>query len=249
MSNNIITVAYIAAIILFILSLGGLSNQETAKRGNLYGIIGMALAIGATALGAGISNYTALIAVIVPGVIIGAFLASRVEMTEMPELVAVLHSFVGLAAVLVGIGNYLQPESGLVGAEETIHMIEIYVGVFIGAVTFTGSVIAFGKLKAIISSKPLMLPGRHLLNIGLLVGTSRIGLCVYGRRRHSGSSGIVGDVRAGRTARYAPSCGNWRRRYAGGDLHAQQLFWLGGGGGGLYALKRSADCDGRFGRQ
>ena len=192
MSNNIITVAYIAAIILFILSLGGLSNQETAKRGNLYGIVGMALAIGATALGAGISNYTALIAVIVPGVVIGAFLASRVEMTEMPELVAVLHSFVGLAAVLVGIGNYLQPGSGLVGAEETIHMIEIYVGVFIGAVTFTGSVIAFGKLKAIISSKPLTLPGRHLLNIGLLVGTVALGFVFMSADGTAGLPALLG---------------------------------------------------------
>ncbi len=192
MSHNIITVAYIAAIILFILSLGGLSNQETAKRGNLYGIIGMALAIGATALGAGISNYTVLIAVIVPGVVIGAFLASRVEMTEMPELVAVLHSFVGLAAVLVGVGNYLQPESGLVGAEETIHMIEIYVGVFIGAVTFTGSVIAFGKLKAIISSKPLMLPGRHLLNISLLVGTIALGFVFMNAEGTAGLSALLG---------------------------------------------------------
>ena len=187
MSNNLVTVAYIAAIVLFILSLGGLSNQETAKRGNLYGIIGMALAIGATAFSAGVSNYTALIAVIVPGVVIGAFLASRVEMTEMPELVAVLHSFVGLAAVLVGIGNYLQPESGLAGAEETIHMIEIYVGVFIGAVTFTGSVIAFGKLKAIISSKPLTLPGRHLLNVGLLVGTVALGFVFM---RAEGTAGL-----------------------------------------------------------
>ena len=192
MSNNIITVAYIAAIILFILSLGGLSNQETAKRGNLYGIIGMALAIGATALGAGITNYTALVAVIIPGVVIGAFLASRVEMTEMPELVAVLHSFVGLAAVLVGIGNYLQPESGLVGAEETIHMIEIYVGVFIGAVTFTGSVIAFGKLKAIISSKPLMLPARHLLNIGLLVGTVALGFVFMNAEGTTGLPALLG---------------------------------------------------------
>ncbi len=187
MSNNLVTVAYIAAIVLFVLSLGGLSNQETAKRGNFYGMAGMALAIGATASGAGVTNYTALVAVIVPGVVIGAFLASRVEMTEMPELVAVLHSFVGLAAVLVGIGNYLQPESGLVGAEETIHMIEIYVGVFIGAVTFTGSVIAFGKLKAIISSKPLTLPGRHLLNIGLLVGTVALGFVFM---ESAGSAGL-----------------------------------------------------------
>jgi H+-translocating NAD(P) transhydrogenase subunit beta len=192
MSNNLVTVAYIAAIVLFILSLGGLSNQETAKRGNLYGIIGMALAIGATALGAGITNYVALFAVIVPGVIIGALLASRVEMTEMPELVAMLHSFVGLAAVLVGIGNYLQPESGLVGAEETIHMIEIYVGVFIGAVTFTGSVIAFGKLKAIISSKPLMLPARHLLNLSLLAGTVALGFVFMGAEGTSGLPALLG---------------------------------------------------------
>ena len=190
--TNIITVAYIAAIILFILSLGGLSNQETAKRGNLYGIIGMALAIGATALGAGITNYTALVAVIIPGVVIGAILASRVEMTEMPELVAVLHSFVGLAAVLVGIGNYLHPEPGLVGAEETIHMIEIYVGVFIGAVTFTGSVVAFGKLKAIISSKPLVLPARHLLNIGLLVGTVALGFVFMGAEGTAGLPSLLG---------------------------------------------------------
>jgi H+-translocating NAD(P) transhydrogenase subunit beta len=192
MSNNLVTVAYIAAIVLFIMSLGGLSNQETAKRGNLYGIIGMALAIGATALGAVGTNYVALFAVIVPGVIIGALLASRVEMTEMPELVAMLHSFVGLAAVLVGIGNYLQPESGLVGAEETIHMIEIYVGVFIGAVTFTGSVIAFGKLKAIISSKPLMLPARHLLNIALLLGTVVLGFVFMGAEGTSGLPALLG---------------------------------------------------------
>ncbi len=192
MSNNLVTVAYIAAIVLFILSLGGLSNQETAKRGNIYGMIGMALAIGATAFGAGVGNYTALVAVIVPGVVIGAFLASRVEMTEMPELVAVLHSFVGLAAVLVGIGNYLQPESGLVGAEETIHMVEIYVGVFIGAVTFTGSVIAFGKLKAIISSKPLTLPGWHLLNISLLVGTVALGFVFMGAEGTAGLPALLG---------------------------------------------------------
>ncbi len=122
MSNNLVTLAYITAIVLFILSLGGLSNQETAKRGNLYGIVGMVLAIGATAFGAGLTNYVALAGVLIPGVLIGAVMASRVEMTAMPELVAMLHSFVGLAAVLVGIGNYLQPEAALIGAEETIHL-------------------------------------------------------------------------------------------------------------------------------
>ena len=192
MSSNLVTLAYITAIVLFILSLGGLSNQETAKRGNLYGIIGMVLAIGATALGAGVMNYAALVGVLIPGVLIGAVMASRVEMTAMPELVAMLHSFVGLAAVLVGVGNYLQPDAALVGAEETIHMIEIYVGVFIGAVTFTGSVVAFGKLRAIISSKPLTLPGRHLLNIGLLVGTVALGVVFMGAAGTSGLPALLG---------------------------------------------------------
>ncbi len=175
MTNNLITVAYIGASALFILSLAGLSNQETAQKGNIYGIAGMAIAFLATALNPAVTNYTTLIGAIIPAVIIGSILASRVAMTSMPELVAILHSFVGLAAVLVGVGNYLQPESGLIGSEEVIHQIEIYIGVFIGAVTFTGSIIAFGKLRAIISSKPLMLPARHFLNIGMLVATIYFG--------------------------------------------------------------------------
>jgi NAD(P) transhydrogenase subunit beta len=175
MSNNLITVAYIAASALFILSLAGLSNQETAGKGNIYGIAGMAIAFLATAFSADVTNYSTLITAIIPAVIVGAILASRVAMTSMPELVAILHSFVGLAAVLVGVGNYLQPESGLIGAEEFIHQIEIYIGVFIGAVTFTGSIVAFGKLRAIISSKPLMLPARHFLNLGMLGATIYFG--------------------------------------------------------------------------
>ncbi|NEP15969.1 MAG: Re/Si-specific NAD(P)(+) transhydrogenase subunit beta [Leptolyngbya sp. SIO4C1] len=176
MSNNLITVAYLAAIVLFILSLGGLSNQESAKRGNLYGIIGMILALVATAFSAQVTAYSTLAVAVIPAVLIGATVASRVAMTSMPELVAILHSFVGLAAVLVGVGNYLQPDLTLTGVEETIHLIEIYIGVFIGAVTFTGSVVAFGKLRAIISSKPLTLPGRHLFNIALLVATVVLGV-------------------------------------------------------------------------
>ncbi len=175
MSQNLITVAYIGASALFILSLAGLSNQETAQKGNVYGIAGMAIAFLATALSAEVTNYTTLITAIIPAVIVGAILASRVAMTSMPELVAILHSFVGLAAVLVGVGNYLQPESTLTGAEAFIHEIEIYVGVFIGAVTFTGSIVAFGKLRAIISSKPLMLPARHFLNLGMLGATIYFG--------------------------------------------------------------------------
>ncbi len=175
-SNSLQTVAYIAASILFIFSLSGLSNQETARRGNIFGIAGMAIAFLATALGSSFTGYTTLLGAIIPAVIIGSLLASRVAMTSMPELVAILHSFVGLAAVLVGIANYLDPETGLTGSEAVIHQVEIYIGVFIGAVTFTGSIVAFGKLRAIISSKPLMLPGRHVLNIALLVATVVFGV-------------------------------------------------------------------------
>ena len=182
MNSSLVTVAYIAASALFILSLAGLSNQESARKGNLFGIIGMAIALLATAFSGNVSftGYGTLAAMILPGALIGAALASRVAMTSMPELVAILHSFVGLAAVLVGIGNYLGEEASLTGAEVAIHQIEIYLGVFIGAVTFAGSIVAFAKLKELISSKPLMLPGRHLLNIGLLVGTVVLGVQFMG---------------------------------------------------------------------
>ena len=170
MSSNLQTVAYITASALFILSLAGLSHHQSARMGNIYGILGMMVAFVATAASSAVTGYTTLLGAILPAILIGAFLASRVAMTSMPELVAILHSFVGLAAVLVGLANYLG-DSGLYGIEETIHKIEIYIGIFIGAVTFTGSLVAFGKLRAIISSKSLLLPARHLLNIALLVGT------------------------------------------------------------------------------
>ncbi|NJL52588.1 MAG: Re/Si-specific NAD(P)(+) transhydrogenase subunit beta [Hydrococcus sp. SU_1_0] len=180
MSNNLVAVAYIAASALFILSLGGLSNQETARQGNLFGIIGMAIAFLATALSAQVNGYGVLVGAIVPGAIIGSVLAARVAMTSMPELVAILHSFVGLAAVLVGLATYLQPENSLTGVEATIHELEIYIGIFIGAVTFAGSVVAFGKLNGSFGSKPLMLPARHLINIALLVGSVVLGVQFMG---------------------------------------------------------------------
>ncbi|PSB08418.1 NAD(P)(+) transhydrogenase (Re/Si-specific) subunit beta [Pleurocapsa sp. CCALA 161] len=180
MTNNLVAVAYIAASALFILSLGGLSNQETARQGNLFGIIGMAIAFVATALSAQVNGYGVLIGAIVPGAIIGSILAARVAMTSMPELVAILHSFVGLAAVLVGLATYLQPENTLTGVEATIHELEIYIGIFIGAVTFAGSVVAFGKLNGSFGSKPLMLPARHLINIALLVGSVALGVQFMG---------------------------------------------------------------------
>ena len=176
MTESLLTVAYIAASVLFILSLGGLSNQESARRGNLYGIIGMLIALVATTAGAQVTGYGTLALTVLPGAIIGAFLAARVAMTSMPELVAILHSFVGLAAVLVGIGSYIGPEPALSSSTElTIHQIEIYVGVFVGAITFTGSVIAFGKLRGSISGKPLILPARHALNGGMVLVSIYLG--------------------------------------------------------------------------
>ncbi len=167
---GIVTVSYIAATVLFILALGGLSNQETARRGNWYGIAGMAIALLATIFGVVTQHYTLLIVVLLIGGSIGLVLARRVQMTQMPELVAILHSLVGLAAVAVGFANFLGKSTHFEGVELTIHDIETYLGVLIGAVTFSGSVIAFGKLSGRIGGKPLLLPARHLLNLALLVG-------------------------------------------------------------------------------
>jgi len=175
MTSGMVTVAYIAAAILFILSLGGLSQQETARRGNLFGVTGMVIAVLATVPGIRAGGLAVLTPALVIGAVIGAFVAARVAMVQMPQLVAALHSFVGLAAVLVGVASYLDPEAHLEGTERTIHEVEIYLGVFIGAVTLTGSVIAFGKLQGIIGGRPLMLPARHWLNLAGILASVWLG--------------------------------------------------------------------------
>ena len=174
MSESLATVSYIGATILFILSLGGLSNPETSRRGNLYGMIGMAIAVLATFFGPHVtpSGYSWIIVAMLIGGSIGLYAARVVKMTQMPELVALMHSLVGLAAMLVGYANYIDPAAAahFAGAEKAIHEMEIYIGVLIGAVTFSGSVIAFGKLSGKIGGKPMLLPGRHWMNLaGLLV--------------------------------------------------------------------------------
>lgn len=169
--------AYLFASILFILSLGGLSSQESAKRGVFNGIIGMIIAILATVLGQGVNGHVYIIAAIAIASVIGVMLARKVEMTSMPQLVAILHSFVGLAAVLVGFGSYLDPKTHQLNAtEHTIHLVEVFIGVFIGAVTFTGSIVAWGKLEGKIRSKPLIYPGRHLVNIILVLASIVLGV-------------------------------------------------------------------------
>jgi NAD(P) transhydrogenase subunit beta len=169
---NLVTMAYIAATILFILSLGGLSHPETSRRGNLYGIVGMTIAVLATVLGPRVTAAGTpwIVGALVVGGSIGLYAAKKVQMTQMPELVAIMHSLVGLAACLVGFASYIDTSVVFTGAEKTIHEIEIYLGIAIGAVTFSGSVIAFGKLSGKIGGKPLLLPARHWLNLaGLLV--------------------------------------------------------------------------------
>jgi NAD(P) transhydrogenase subunit beta len=181
MPQSLVTLAYLAAGLLFIYSLNGLAAQSTARRGNLFGILGMAIAVLATAAGPHVSSYGILVAALGIGGIIGAALAARVAMTAMPQLVAILHSFVGAAAVLVGFASYLDPNTQLVGVEVTIHEVEIFVGVFVGALTFTGSVIAFAKLQGFIRSKPLLLPGRHVFNL------AAAGVCVFMGTRFVGA--------------------------------------------------------------
>ena len=187
-NEGLVTVSYIAATILFILSLGGLSSPETARRGNLYGMVGMTIAILATILGPRVSSLVPIVIAMLIGGSLGGYAAQKVKMTEMPELVAAMHSLVGLAAVLIGFANYFDPTVHFEGAEQAIHATEIYLGILIGAVTFSGSVIAFGKLSGRIGGKPVLLPGRHVINlVGLIV------VIVVGKLFLAAESGVWGS--------------------------------------------------------
>ena len=169
MSPSLITVSYLASAALFILALSGLSNNDTARRGNMFGIVGMVIALLVT-IGAFVTrNYTLLVFIMAVGGLIGFVLSRRVQMTQMPELVAILHSLVGLAAVLIGFATFLDPSITYTGVEKTIHDIEVYLGICIGALTFTGSVIAYGKLSGMLGGQPMMLPARHWLNLAMFV--------------------------------------------------------------------------------
>ena len=253
MTSSLSTVSYIGATILFILCLGGLSNPETSRRGNLYGIIGMAIAVLATVFGPQVTTagLPYILAAMVVGAAMGLYAARIVKMTQMPELVALMHSLVGLAAMLVGYANFIDPavSVGMTPAEQAIHEMEMYLGVLIGAVTFSGSVIAFGKLSARITGKPVLLPGtasaesrgpprRHLLR-----------LCV--RQRAQRGRGDDADDRHDRrraALRRPHGHGHRRRRHAGRGVDAEQLLGLGGGGDRVHAVERPPDRRRRAGR-
>ncbi|KGN39812.1 Re/Si-specific NAD(P)(+) transhydrogenase subunit beta [Knoellia aerolata] len=185
MTANVVSAAYIVSAVLFVLSLAGLSRHESAKEGNAFGVTGMVIALGATVwLTLSRSEHAVATLLLIAlamaiGAAIGLWRARKVEMTQMPELVAMLHSFVGLAAVLVGINSHLTVGD----ASDTVHSVEVFLGVFIGAVTLTGSIVAFLKLSGRISSSPLMLPARHWLNLAALVVSA--GLAVWYVQSHS----------------------------------------------------------------
>ena len=191
MSASLATVSYIGATILFILSLGGLSNPESSRRGNLYGMIGMAIAVCATVFGPRVTpaGLGWIAGAMVVGASIGLYAARTVKMTQMPELVALMHSLVGLAACLVGFASYIDTSIQLTGAEKSIHEVEVYIGILIGAVTFSGSIVAFGKLSGKIGGKPMLLPGRHWLNLGLLLLAVWFGAAFL--NAHSVSAGMA----------------------------------------------------------
>ena len=175
MHDSLVIIAYLVAAVLFILSLGGLSKQTTAGRGNAMGMIGMGLALLTAVLSDEVELYGWLILAMLPAAIIGAILAARVQMTQMPQLVALLHSFVGAAAVLVGFASFVDPHAGMAGSELVVHLIEIYIGIGVGSITLTGSIIACLKLNGNLSGTPLILPARHLLNLIMLVITVGLG--------------------------------------------------------------------------
>jgi NAD(P) transhydrogenase subunit beta len=190
--ESLVTACYLVASVLFILSLGGLSHPLTARRGNLYGIIGMVIALAAAVLGPQQGHYLWLVLALIPAVIIGATLAARVRMTSMPQLVAMLHSFVGLAAVLVGIATHVKghpPDH--TQAEVLIHEIEIFVGVCIGSITFTGSIIAFLKLQGLVSGKPLLIPLRHFANLAMVAGAAWLGYAFVGSELATGTTLLI----------------------------------------------------------
>ena len=197
--KGLVTCAYLGATILFILALGGLSDQEKARRGNLFGIIGMIIAVLVTLLTQITSNVVVLIVGLGIGGTIGLLLALRVQMTQMPELVAILHSLVGMAAVLVGYANYFDPNTltHYSGSALVIHDIETYLGILIGAVTFTGSVIAFGKLSARISGKPVLLPARHFINLIMLIIAVWAGILFVLQHNPAGNASLIAALGGG----------------------------------------------------
>ena len=246
MSGGLVTAAYIVAAILFIFSLAGLSKHETSRQGNNFGIAGMAIALIATIFGPDTGNVGWILLAMVIGGAIGIRLAKKVEMTEMPELVAILHSFVGLAAVLVGFNSYLHHDAGMAPILVNIHLTEVFLGIFIGAVTFTGSVVAFGKLCGKISSKPLMLPNRHKMNLAALI-VSFLLLIVFVRTDSVGLQVLALLIMTAIALAFS-RLHRWCR-YASGGVDAELVLRLGGCGCGLYAQQRPADCDrcaGRF---
>ena len=251
MSANLAALAYLVAGVLFILALRGLSHPDTSRRGNLFGMIGMAIAVATTLAAhppAGLGAWVLVVVAVAIGGGTGAVIARRVPMTSMPELVAAFHSLVGMAAVLVAAGALYAPAAFDIGTEGAIHgqsLIEMSLGVAIGAVTFTGSVIAFLKLSGRMSGEPIMLPARHAINIALAHRARRADRLVL---RGAAPRRVLADRGGLVPARRAHHRSDRRRRHAGRDLDAQFVFRLGGRRHRLHARQFGADHHRRAGR-
>ena len=241
-------IAYLVAAICFIMALRGLSSPETARRGNAIGIAGMAIAIVTTLADPGVVSFELIAAGVVIGGAIGTVIALRIQMTALPQLVAAFHSLVGLAAVAVATAAFYAPEAygiGTVGDIKTASLIEMAIGTAVGAVTFTGSVVAFAKLQGLVSGAPLVFKGQHPLNAGLGVGAGAAGRLALPRR---GAGGLLADRDPRAGARLPDHRAHRRRRHAGGDLDAELLFRLGGVRDRLHAVEHAADHHRRAGR-
>ena len=251
MNANIAALLYLVAGVLFIQALRGLSSPDTSRRGNYLGMIGMTIAVLTTLAAhppAGLISWVLVLAGIALGGGIGAVIARRVPMTSMPELVAAFHSLVGMAAVLVAAGAYYAPAAFDIGTHGHIHgasLIEMSIGAAIGAVTFTGSVIAFMKLSGRMSGAPIMLPGRHVVNIALFLALI---FFIYHFYRLAEPTRLLADRRHLAGVRRLDHHPDRRRRHAGGDLDAQLLFGVGGGRHRLHARQLGADHHRRAGR-
>ena len=221
--HGVVYMAYLLSAVFFILSLKGLSAHETARRGNGYGMVGMVIAVLATVFSAAVTDYILLVLAIAAGGSLGIQKAREVEMTAMPQLVALLHSFVGMAAILISWSGYVAPPPDtLTGAEVTIHLVELYLGIFIGAVTFTGSLVAWAKLNGQMSGKPILLPFRHGLN-ALAILVSAWMLVYFADNPHTGLSTFMLMVMTVIALALGASSGSgyWWSRYASGCFHVE----------------------------
>ena len=240
MSESLSAFLYLVASVCFIMALRGLSSPETARAGNLYGIAGMVIAVVTTLVTPHVVSFWLIILGILIGGAIGTYIALRIQMTALPQLVAAFHSLVGLAAVCVAAAAFTFPKSYGIGVRGSIHrgsLVEMALGMAIGAITFTGSIVAFAKLQGLVTGRPLVFPGQHLVNAGARRPADPADRAV---RLDRGGGGLLAAAAGVAGARLSADRADRRRRHAGRDLDAELLFRLGGRRHRLHAVEQPA---------